>query len=320
MAIAALFMLIGGVLQTAAQPPHLSMIYGGRVISGFGVGMVSNLAPIYVAETAPKEYRGFLGSLFEMFLVSGGLLAYWTAYGSSLHLQPTSKPWRVPLSLQIILAAVVLGGSFIIVESPRWLEKQNRWDEATTFLCYLRGASFEDEEIKTERAEIRAQIDEEVQATSGRSVKGLFQARNFFRLMWGFIKVVVTVGFLALGVQHFKRKTLFSIGAFFMAVMLFSLGAILKTHPPVSSHPTNNTLSGRAIMATIYIYIVAYFMSWGPLDWVYMGEIFPNRIRDWCIALATMIIWFFNFVISKWTPTIVVNIAWQTWIAYWIET
>lgn len=71
MTIAALFMLLGGILQTAAQPPHLSMIYGGRVISGFGVGMVSNLTPIYVAETAPKEYRGFLGSLFEMFLVSG---------------------------------------------------------------------------------------------------------------------------------------------------------------------------------------------------------------------------------------------------------
>ncbi|TVY86777.1 putative quinate permease [Lachnellula willkommii] len=185
MTIAALFMLLGGILQTDAQPPHPSMIYGGRVISGFGVGMVSNLTPIYVAETAPKEYRGFLGSLLEMFLVSGGLLVYRTAYGSSLHLQPTSKQWRVPLSLQIILAAVVLGGSFIIVESPRWLGKQNRWNEATASLCYLRGASFEDEEIKTELAEMRAQIDEEVQATSGRSVKELFQARNFFRLMGG---------------------------------------------------------------------------------------------------------------------------------------
>lgn len=303
MTIAALFMLLGGILQTAAQPPHLSMIYGGRVISGFGVGMVSNLTPIYVAETAPKEYRGFLGSLFEMFLVSGGLLAYWTAYGTSLNLQPTSKQWRVPLSLQIILAAVVLGGSFTIVESPRWLGKQNRWDEATTSLCYLRGASFEDEEIQTELAEMRAQIDEEVQATSGRSVKELFQARNFFRLMWGcgigffsvwcgqtailyyaptvfkqigftgqnsalfasgmftVIKVVVTVGFLALGVQNFKRKTLFSIGAFCMAAMLFSLGAILKTHPPVTGHPTKNTPSGRAMVLPLCIIFFSIFLT-----------------------------------------------------------
>lgn len=75
MTIAACFLLLGGILQTAAQPPALAMVYGGRIISGFGVGMVSNLTPVYVAETAPKELRGLLMSLFEMFLVSGGLLA-----------------------------------------------------------------------------------------------------------------------------------------------------------------------------------------------------------------------------------------------------
>jgi MFS family permease len=67
MSIAAFLMIVGGVLQTAAQPPALSLIYGGRVVSGFGVGMVSNLTPVYVAETAPRELRGLLMSLFEMF-------------------------------------------------------------------------------------------------------------------------------------------------------------------------------------------------------------------------------------------------------------
>jgi MFS family permease len=158
MGIAALLMIVGGVLQTAAQPPALSLIYGGRVISGFGVGIVSNLTPVYVAETAPKELRGFLMSLFEMFLVCGGLLAYWTTYGCSLHLAPTSKQWRVPLSIQIILAAIVLAGSFVICESPRWLAKQNRWDEAAKNLSYLRGgADIESVEIKSELAEMHAQ-------------------------------------------------------------------------------------------------------------------------------------------------------------------
>jgi MFS family permease len=299
MALAAFFLLLGGVLQTAAQPPALSMIYGGRVISGFGVGMVSNLTPVYVAETAPRELRGFLGSLFEMFLVSGGLLSYWTAYGASLHLKPTSRQWRVPLSLQIILAAIVLGGSFIIVESPRWLAKQDRWDEATTALCYLRGTTSDDPEIKTELAEIRAQIEEEIQATSGRTIRELLQTRNFFRLLWGcgiaffsiwcgqtailyyaptvfkqigftgqnpalfasgmftVIKVVVTIGFLAFGVQHFKRKHLLSVGSFFMAAMLLSLGAILKTHPPIAGHATNNTPSGKAMVLISYLVCVA---------------------------------------------------------------
>lgn len=290
MAVAAFLMIVGGILQTAAQPPALSMIYGGRIISGFGVGMVSNLTPVYVAETAPKELRGMLMSLFEMFLVCGGLLAYWTTYGCSLHLPPTSKQWRVPLSIQIILAAIVLAGSFAICESPRWLAKQDRWDEARNNLRYLRGADTDDLDLKTELAEMKAQIEEEIEATAGRSLKELFQRRNFIRLVWGcgvsffsiwggqtallyygpvvfgqigfvgqnaalfasgmftVIKVIVTVGFLVLGVQQFKRKNLFSLGAFVMAVTMFALGAILKTHPPSPGHVSNNTSSGRGMV------------------------------------------------------------------------
>jgi sugar porter (SP) family MFS transporter len=299
MTIAACFLILGGILQTAAQPPSLAMIYGGRVISGFGVGMVSNLTPVYVAETAPKELRGLLMSLFEMFLVSGGVLAYWTTYGCSLHLQPTSKQWRIPLSIQIILAAIVLIGSFFIVESPRWLAKQNRWEDAAKSLVYLRGASVDDIVIKEELAEIHAQIDEEIQATSGRSIMELFQRQNFLRLLWGcgisffsiwcgqtamlyygptvykqigftgqnaalfasgmftVIKFIVTAAFLALGIQHFKRKNLFAFGAFFMAVFLFALGGILKNHPPITGHAINNTPSGKAmvfpLLSPVYI-------------------------------------------------------------------
>lgn len=291
MAIAAFFMIVGGILQTAAQPPALSMIYGGRILSGFGVGMVSNLTPVYVAETAPKELRGMLMSLFEMFLVCGGLLAYWTTYGCSLHLAPISMQWRIPLSIQIILAAIVLAGSFVICESPRWLARQDRWDEAHKNLRYLRGgADSVDLELKTELAEMQAQIEEELEATAGRSLKELSQRRNLLRLVWGcgvsffsiwggqtallyygpvvfgqigfigqnaalfasgmftVIKVIITVGFLVMGVQQFKRKHLLSLGALIMAVTMFGLGAILRTHPPIAGHVSNNTSSGRGMV------------------------------------------------------------------------
>jgi hypothetical protein len=197
----------------------------------------------------------------------------------------------VPLSIQIILAAIVLAGSFVICESPRWLAKQNRWDETAKNLSYLRGGADSDSlEIKSELAEIRAQIEEEIQATPGRSLQELFQRRNFLRLVWGcgisffsiwggqtallyygpivfgqigfagqnaalfasgmftVIKVVVTVGFLVLGIQQFKRKNLFSFGAFIMAVTMFALGAVLKTHPPTLARATNNTPSGRGMV------------------------------------------------------------------------
>ncbi|KAI9647783.1 hypothetical protein NHQ30_004171 [Ciborinia camelliae] len=358
MTIAACFLMIGGILQTAAQPPSLSMIYAGRVISGFGVGMVSNLTPVFVAETAPKELRGFLMGLFEMFLVCGGLLAYWTTYGCALHLHPTSKQWRVPLGVQIILAAIIILGSFFIIESPRWLAKQNRWDEAEKSLCYLRGSTSEDLDIKTEIAEMHAQIEEEITATSGRSITELFQSRNLIRLVWGCgvsffsmwcghngilyygptvfkqigftaqnaalfasgiftcIKVVVTALFLIAGIQHFKRTTLLSIGSAGMAITMFSLGAVLATHPPIAGHVTNDTPSGKGMMAIIYLFVVFYSMSWGPIGWVYIGEIYPTRIRDWGMAISVMVVWLFNYVVSKETPIAVLNIGWKTWMIF----
>jgi MFS family permease len=296
MTIAAFFMLLGGTLQTSAQPPHISMIYGGRVISGFGVGIVSSLSPMYIAETAPKQLRGLLMSFTELSLVSGSMVAYWAVYGTSLHLKPTSEQWRIPLSLQIILGIIILAGSFVIVESPRWLAKQDRWDEAANALQWLRGAS-SDEEVKAELAEMHAQIEEEIRATSGRSIKELLQRQNLFRVFWacgimvlaigtgqtailyyaptvfksiGFtgqnpgllasgvftvVKVVVTIVFLTLLVQNFKRKHLLLTGSAIMSVMLFTLGALLKTYPPVAGHSANNSNSGRT-MVRIFICIV----------------------------------------------------------------
>jgi hypothetical protein len=169
------------------------------------------------------------------------------------------------------------------------LAKQDRWDEAANALQWLRGITPENE-LKTELAEIRAQIDEEIKATSGRSIKELLQRQNLIRVFWacgimvlavgtgqtailyyaptvfksiGFtgqnpgllasgvftvVKVVVTIIFLTVLVQNFKRKYLLLFGSGLMAIMLFTLGALLKTHPPTAGHSANNTSSGRSMV------------------------------------------------------------------------
>jgi MFS family permease len=185
LALAGVFFLLGGILQTAAQAPHLSMIYAGRVLAGFGVGMISNTAPVFVAECSPKHLRGIMMGAFEMFLVSGGMMAYWSVYGCSVHMHPTSKQWRTPLSLQIILAVFVIFGSLIATESPRWLARQGNWEGAIKSLCTLRGAKEGDAEVIEEIAEIRAQIEEELALTNGRTIKEMFTKKNFQRLIWG---------------------------------------------------------------------------------------------------------------------------------------
>lgn len=108
------------------------------------------------------------------------------------------------------------------------------------------------------------------------------------------IKFASTILFLLGGVQVFNRKTLMSGGAFFMGAFLFSLGAILKTHPPMETDYTSSSSSSQGMMAFIYLFVVAYSVSWGPLQWVYIGEIFPTRIRDYGMAIGAGNIWLWN--------------------------
>ncbi|KAI9743874.1 MAG: hypothetical protein M1818_002608 [Claussenomyces sp. TS43310] len=337
--IAGVFFLIGGILQTAANYPSLSMIYGGRVLAGFGVGIISNTAPVFVAECAPKELRGIMMSVFEMFLVSGGMLAYWTVYGCSRNLKATPKQWRIPLSLQVILAGIVLISSLFLPESPRYLAQQGKWDQCAKSLSYLRGASPRDPGIIEEMAEIKTQIEEEAAITKGRTIKELFIHGNIQRLGWGMgvaffamwcghnailyygptvfaeigfkgqnasllasgvftcLKFGCTILFILSGVHIFRRKTMFVVGAFFMGACLFALGAVLATYPPSSKGNGSSSPSGKGM-------------------WVYMGEIFPMRVRDYGMACCAMIIWSMNYVVSKIAPTVILHIGWKTWMVF----
>jgi MFS family permease len=78
-----------------AHTSNIGYIYSGRVVAGIGMGMFSNVSPIYVAEIAPKEIRGRLTSIFQQLLVIGALIAYFLTYGVSLHWPSENKQWRL---------------------------------------------------------------------------------------------------------------------------------------------------------------------------------------------------------------------------------
>jgi hypothetical protein len=128
------------------------------------------------------------------------------------------------------------------------------------------------------------------------------------------IKFGSTFVFIVGGVHIFKRKTLMTGGAFFMGAFLFGLGAMLKTHPPTVAGNGAGSSSAQGMMAFIYLFVVAYSVSWGPLQWIYIGEIFPTRIRDYGMGIGAANIWLWNFVVSKITPISILNIGWKTWM------
>ncbi|KFX93824.1 hypothetical protein V490_04657 [Pseudogymnoascus sp. VKM F-3557] len=347
--------LIGAAVQTAATH-QLSYIYAGRVVAGLGIGGMSAITPVFVAENCPAEVRGRITGLFQEFLVIGVTVAYWVNYGVSRNLAPSTTQWRIPVGLQMAPGAIMLIGLIFLKESPRWLVKQGRYDEATASLAYMRHEEPGSLEVQGELAEIRASIEDELAATEGVTWKEIFKPGNrtrflngFLIMFWqqwsgtnsigyyapqvfqtigiaktdtslfatgiyGIVKVVATGIFLIVGIDKVGRRWSLIAGAAWMSAMMFILGAILTTHPPTDI----NTVSPASIamIVMIYLYVIGYSASWGPIPWVYLSEIFPTRLRAYGVGMGSATQWLFNFVITRVTPAAINKIGWRTFIMF----
>jgi MFS family permease len=153
---------------------------------GLGIGGMSSITPVFVAENCPPEVRGRITGLFQEFLVIGSTFAYWLDYGVSLRIAPSTKQWRVPVAIQLIPGGFMLIGLFFLKESPRWLVKEGRYDEATASLAYMRNEEITDPDIVKEIAEIRAAIEEELAVTEGVQWKECLTPGNRVRFITAF--------------------------------------------------------------------------------------------------------------------------------------
>ncbi|KAF8068087.1 general substrate transporter [Lyophyllum atratum] len=181
---------IGAILTTVAKEPHngLQLIYAGRVISGFGIGGISAVAPAYVSECSPKEVRGRITGLFQIMVAIGVMISYFINFGISEHIASGPNIWRIPFGFQLVPAGIMLFGLLTVKESPRWLASVGRVDEALRNLAYLRKEPEDSVDVAHEMAEIEAQIEEERVARAGLGIKEAFLGKgNFIRFVIAFV-------------------------------------------------------------------------------------------------------------------------------------
>ncbi|EMF13884.1 general substrate transporter [Sphaerulina musiva SO2202] len=173
MMVAAALAGVGAVMQAAAEG-EFGVMYVGRFVAGVGVGAASMITPLYTSENAPRAIRGALTGMYQFFIVTGVCIAFWINYGSLLHFSGTVQ-YVVPLALQALPAIVLLVGMFISSETPRWLARQDRWDEAARVLSRVRNLPQTHPYVQDELQEMADQLAWERRLIAGSGVGDLLK-------------------------------------------------------------------------------------------------------------------------------------------------
>ncbi|GAA5977601.1 hypothetical protein JCM11641_006873 [Rhodosporidiobolus odoratus] len=162
-----LLFIVACILQVAATG-QIGLMYAGRVISGFAVGLVTCVCPVYLAELSPPAIRGRLVGFYECAYQLMSIIAFWLSYGIKENMDTnTTLAWRIPFSIQLIPGGLLFIGCFFLKESPRYLLKRHRPEEATANLCWLRCLPPTHTYIEEELSATVVQISREEAVTAG---------------------------------------------------------------------------------------------------------------------------------------------------------
>lgn len=178
---------VGGTLMTAAHG-KIAMLIAGRAVAGLGIGAVSLIVPVYIAETSPPSIRGRLVGIFEIASQGGGMCGFWINYAVDRTISKnTQTQWIVPLGLQLLPGLLLLAGITLCPESPRWLARKDRWEDAQKVLVDIRTLPANHDYIQAELADIRQQVEErsKLRMSKTQMAKKLFEKGTRNRIAIG---------------------------------------------------------------------------------------------------------------------------------------
>ena len=309
-----------------------------RILGGVGVGLASAISPMYIAEIAPSEIRGTLVSCNQFAIIFGMLVVYFVNYlilgdhqnpiilkdaQGVLSVSPESDMWTVKEgwrymfgseSFPAILFGILL---FFVPKTPRYLVLIEQEEKAFSILEKINGQKKAKEILNDIKSTVHEKTEKLFtygvpviiigillsvfqQAIGINAV--LYYAPRMFEnagaegggmmqtVSMGIVNILFTLVAI-FTVDRFGRKPLLIIGSIGMAIGAFAVAIC-----------DNIGLKGIIPVLSIIVYAAFFMMSWGPICWVLISEIFPNTIRGKAVAIAVAFQWVFNYIVSSTFP------------------
>ncbi|SFJ32740.1 sugar porter family MFS transporter [Olleya namhaensis] len=310
-------------------PQSVSMLVFFRILGGLGIGVASMNAPMYIAEIAPSNIRGRMVTYYQLAIVIGFFVVFLATYYIGNNLTQTENiafGWRRMFWSELIPSGLFLVLLFFVPKSPRWLALKGKDDEALVVLEKINEADIASKELLQIKQSLN-QVDAGVKVSYfskailaiiaiGTVLSMLQQFTGINAVMYygadifekalgfgkedvlaqqillAFVNLVFT--FVAMfTVDKFGRKPLLYIGSIGMIVGFLLLGVTLQQESV-----------GMLSLIGVLIFIASFALSMGPVVWVLLSEMFPNKIRSVAMSVAVAAQWAANYVVSQSFPMV----------------
>ena len=310
-------------------PETVSVLVFFRIIGGLGIGIASMNAPMYIAEIAPSAIRGKMVTYYQLAIVIGFFVVFLATYFIGNNLSEAENiqfGWRRMFWSELIPSCLFLLLLFFVPKSPRWLALKGNNEEALIVLTKIHGQEQASKEILEIQDSFKTSNDGSKVNYFSKIILGiiligttlsilqqftginavLYYGADIFEKALGFGKedillqqillafVNLVFTFVAMfTVDKFGRKPLIYIGSLGMIVGFLLLGISLQQQSV-----------GFISLLGVLIFIGSFALSMGPVVWVLLSEMFPNKIRSVAMSIAVAAQWAANYVVSQSFPIV----------------
>ncbi|NND08790.1 MAG: sugar porter family MFS transporter [Saprospiraceae bacterium] len=307
-----------------------------RIMGGVGIGLTSNLSPMYIAEISPAGARGKFVSLNQLTIVIGILLAQITNWQIAMPVAPNATDaeiltswngqtgWRLMFWAETIPAGLFFVLMFFVPESPRWLVKNGDKDQALAVLERIGGKTYALNEYRTISQTVLSDTEKFKLAALIRPglkkvlligiVLAAFQQWCGINVIFNYAEEVFAAAGYGVSDILFNIVVTGSVNLIFTFVAIFSVDRLgrrflmmLGAAGLAGVYALMGTayflhISGWPLLLLVVLAIACYATSLAPVTWVVLSEIFPNRIRGAAMAAATVSLWLASFLLTYTFP------------------